>query len=67
MDPEVADGIFGGNVVWAIESKSGRDVEQYSAVSPEKEIMFDKFSRFEVLAKNRIEETGQWLIYMREL
>jgi hypothetical protein len=67
VDPEVADGIFHGNVVWAIESQRGREVEQHSAVPGEKEVMFDKFARFEVLAKDRIEETNQWLILMREL
>ena len=67
MDPEVADGNFHGNVVWVIDSKRGRSVETYSAVQSEKEVMFDKFSRFKILAKDWLEETGQWLIYMREL
>ncbi len=67
VDPDVADGYFRGNVVWAIESKSGRRVEQYSAVPSEREVMFDKFTRFEVLSKDHIDGTGQWLIYMREL
>ncbi len=67
VDPEVADGRFHGNVVWAIDSKRGRRVEAHSQWPSEKEVMFDKFSRFEVLAKDRIEDTGQWLIYMREI
>jgi hypothetical protein len=67
VNPEVADGWFHGNVVWAIESKTGRDVEAHSEVPSEKEVMFDKFSRFEVLAKDRVEGTDQWLIYMKEL
>ena len=68
VDPEVADGWFHGNVVWVIDSKNGREVGGNSAVGPsEKEVMFDKFARFEVLAKDRLDETGQWLIYMREL
>ncbi|MFZ6005561.1 MAG: ADP-ribosyltransferase domain-containing protein [Actinomycetota bacterium] len=67
VDPEVADGRFHGNVVWAIDSKKGRRVESHSEVPSEREVMFDKFTRFEVLAKDRIEGTGQWLIYMREL
>jgi hypothetical protein len=67
VDPEVADGQFHGNVVWAIDSRSGRSVETQSTVPWEHEVMFDKFARFEVLAKDRIDDTGQWLIYMREL
>lgn len=67
VDPNVADGSFHGNVVWVIDSKRGRRVESYSAVPSESEVMFDKFSRFEVLAKDQLEETGQWLIYMREV
>jgi hypothetical protein len=67
VDPDVADGRFHGNVVWVIDSKRGRSVGSQSEVPSEKEVMFDKFSRFEVLAKDRIEDTGQWLIYMREI
>lgn len=68
IDPEVADGNFHGNVLWVIESKSGREIGDRSAVGPfEKEVMFDKFARFEVLAKDRLQDTGQWLIYMREI
>lgn len=67
VDADVADGRFHGNVVWAIESSKGRAVEAHSEVPSEKEVMFDKFSRFEVLAKDRVEGTDQWLIYMREL
>lgn len=66
VDPDVADGRFHGNVVWVIESTRGRRVESHSEVPSEREVVFDKFSRFEVLAKNKI-DTGQWLIYMREL
>ncbi len=67
VDPDVADGRFHGNVVWAIESKKGRDVGSHSEIPSEREVMFDKFSRFEVLAKDWLDDTGQWLIYMREL
>ncbi len=67
VDADVADGLFHGNVVWAIESRTGRSVEAHSEVPSEREVMFDKFSRFEVLAKDWVVDTEQWLIYMREL
>jgi len=67
VDPEVADGKFHGNVLWIIESKHGHDVHAHSAWESEREVMFDKASKFEVLSKQQIEETGQWLIYMQEV
>lgn len=67
VDPDVADGGFRGNVIWAIDSMRGRNVAPRSAFPAEREVMFDKFTRFEVIAKDRLPETGQWLIYMREI
>lgn len=51
----------------SVDSKKGRRVESHSKVPSEREVMFDKFTWFEVLSNDRIEGTGQWLIYMREL
>ena len=63
VDPERE---FGGNVLWVVESRRGRDVSGSSAVPHEGEVLFDKFSRFAVLAKEFDEDLERWVIYMEE-
>jgi len=66
---------FGGNTVFVIDSKSGRDVGQRSAVPVEQEVTFDMSSRFDVLSKEWVDDLdrgpgstarGRWLIYLFE-
>lgn len=60
---------FDGEVLWVIESKSGRNVEAFSSVRDEQEVLMDRFSTFTVLSKEFEEDLGKhgrWLIYMEE-
>jgi hypothetical protein len=57
---------FGGNVLWVIESKHGRDVADASSVPAEDEVLIDKFTTFDVLAKDYDPELGRWVILMEE-
>lgn len=56
---------FEGNVVWIIDSKQGRDIASRSRWD-EAEVLFDHFTRFEVLARDYDSESNQWVIYMEE-
>ncbi len=60
---------FGGNAIWIISSRRGRLVDKLSEVDSEREVLFDRFSRFEVMHREEIEHAGRWrtLIYMEEL
>lgn len=61
-----ADREFGGNVIWVIESNQGRDVADVSSISDEREVLFDRMSTFDVLAKEYSADLGRWVIYMEE-
>jgi len=69
VDPEQEFSKFGGNAIWAIESKNGRAISDYAddRVAHEKEVLFDKFARFQVFAKEYNDELGVWVIYMEEV
>jgi hypothetical protein len=69
VDPEREFSRYGGNVIWVIESKTGRSIADYAedAVAYEKEVLFDKFARFEVFAKEYNDEMQAWVIYMEEV
>jgi hypothetical protein len=69
VDPEREFSKYGGNAIWVIESKTGRSVADYAdaAVAYEKEVLFDKFARFEVFAKLYNDELQAWVIYMEEV
>lgn len=55
----------GGNVLWVIESRTGRDVADISQFPGEREVLFNRVTSFTVLAKEQ-QDTGRWLIYMEE-
>lgn len=57
---------FGGNVLWVIEPKQGKDLGPHSVLA-ESEVLFDRFSQFEVLAKDFDAELARWVIYMQEV
>jgi hypothetical protein len=66
-DPEME---FDGEVLWIIESKSGRDIGSFSRRKPECEILFDRFSRFEIRTRENVSDLDgreRWLIYMEEV
>ncbi len=58
---------FGGNVLWVIDSKHGRDISAYSAYPQEAEVVFDRFAKFDVLEKRYSEELRRWIIRMSEV
>ncbi len=62
-DPEKE---FGGNALWVIESKHGRDISELSGMPEERELLFDHFSSFRVLSKERDPDLDRWIIYMEE-
>jgi len=67
VSPEVE---FNGEVLWIIESKHGKDVENLTSVKGEQEVLFDRFTKFFVLSKEYEQElgsNGRWLIYMEEV
>lgn len=63
-DPEQE---FGGNALWIIESQHGRALGELSNMKAEQEVLFDHFSTFRVLSKERDAELKRWIIYMEEL
>lgn len=64
MDPDFKHG--SGNVAFLIESKSARLVGRLSVVKYEREVMFDRFTRFLVVDKES-DENDNWTIVLREL
>lgn len=61
---------FDGEVLWVVESKTGRDVEQYSFMKNEREVLFDHFTKFEVKSRDVIDIGAgrrRTLIYMCEV
>ncbi|MBF6618769.1 MAG: hypothetical protein ITG02_00880 [Patulibacter sp.] len=65
MDPQFSFG--SGNVQWVIVSKSGRIVDSHSAVPWEREVAFDRFTKFEVLERYYDSDEGCWMIAMSEV
>lgn len=65
-DPAIASGNFKGNAIIIISGKSGRDISEFSQYSYEKEILYDKGTKFYVTGKSFDSETGKWTIRMRE-
>lgn len=47
---------FGGNVVFEIESKSGRDISHFSEFPEEEEVLFKNISKFKLKGKVKIKE-----------
>ena len=66
-----AESEFGGEVLWVIDSKNGRDIpDALKPIAGEREVLFDHFSKFEVKAKTfeaDVGPNGRWLIYMEEI
>jgi len=57
---------FGGAVLWVIESRHGRVIDELSECRWEREVLFDRFTRFEVLTNEYDKDLGRTIIYMRE-
>ena len=68
VDPEEEFSKEGGNAIWVIESKQGHSLEDLAdpSMAHEKEVLFDRFARFQVLAKEYNDELQAWIIYMEE-
>ena len=56
---------FPGNVLFTIESKSGRRIARYSSHRAETEVLFDQGSMFRVLSRAFVD--GVWQINLEEL
>lgn len=69
IDPDKEFSQFGGNAIWVIDSKQGHYIGNlaHPEVRHEREVLFDRFARFEVLAKEYNEELHVWVIYMEEI
>lgn len=57
---------YGGQVLWIIESKRGKSIEGLSEKLSEKEVLFDRFSRFLVTAKDYDATEDKYTIYMKQ-
>lgn len=68
VDPEEEFSKEGGNAIWVIESKNGHSLKDLAdpSMANEQEILFDRFPRFQVLAKEYDDELQAWVIYMEE-
>jgi hypothetical protein len=58
---------FGGEILWVIESRYGKDISGDSTRPWEQEVLFDHFTRFGVLDKTYDVELKRWVVYMEEL
>ncbi|MFD4785096.1 ADP-ribosyltransferase [Rhodococcus qingshengii] len=58
---------FPGNVRFSIESRTGKEISEFSAMAEEAEVLFDQFTSFEVLARTVNSTTGVTEILMREV
>ena len=56
-----------GNVLIRILGDNGRDISTFSRYPKEKEVLYDKGTRFEVISKTRRKKPNTWLISMREI
>lgn len=65
-NPRVADKNFHGNTYFIVEGRSGRDVQPYSQVPRESEILYNTGTEFEVLDRVFDEDMGKWVIRLRE-
>lgn len=58
---------FGGNAIFTIYSKSGKDVHALSAFPYEAEVLFDRGTRFYVDNSRYREDLGRWVISLVEI
>ncbi|QEX10701.1 hypothetical protein F6X56_13735 [Rhodococcus erythropolis] len=58
---------FPGNVKFFIESRTGKEISEFSAMADESEVLFDQATSFEVLARTVNSATGVTEIIMREI
>jgi hypothetical protein len=56
-----------GNVKWIIDSDHGKIVDGLSDLPSEHEVIFNRFSKFRVLARSYLEDERYWQIIMREV
>ena len=65
LDPNRA---FGGNVTFTIDSQNGKYIAPYAGdFARQQEVLFDKNSRFEVLARDVDPHTGKTQILLHEV
>jgi hypothetical protein len=63
----VAEDRFAGNTHFIIRSYSGRDVATYSQVPAEREVLFDRATRFKVMENSYDRLAGEHVVVLMEV